>query len=614
MPNSRPPMRASPESFRRILRYAGLGPAAFTGSFGGGFFEAIAEPEADEPPDADVLADPGDVLGDQLADRDLRVLDEGLLQQAELLVELGELPVDDLLDDLRGLARSSRLLPVDLPLGLDEVGGHFLAGDEPGVRCRDVHRDVLEELLELRSPGDEVGLAVHLHEHADLSARMDVGSYGALCRGPRGLPLRGGKPLLAEDLLRFDEAPSRLLQSALALHHADAGSLPQRRHLGRADWRLFHFSWVFSWIRRCWDARLPSEPRACREERPVPTDFRCSRAGLLARRPGLWRVRLRLRRGLPFDAPGGLPRGTPASARPPRRRSPALLTLPATGCGLLCPDGGIGLLVLHRRLVQRRSLDDAVGDPGSEQLDRTDGVVVAGDHVIDRLRITVRVHDGHDRQTQLAGLVDRYPLPLRVYHEQGVGQARHPLDTGQPLLQAGPLLLEACQLLLGLVLRLLVGSQLLQLGEPLDALAQRVEVRESAAQPAGVDIGHPAAGRFLRDRLLRLPLRPYEEDRLPLRGLLDDEARGRAELLQCPLQVDDVDAVALAENVALHLRVPPVRLMAEVNARFQQLLYRYRDQTITSESPPTPSLRQDCQARTQRSQRLENWKRLRAPG
>jgi hypothetical protein len=37
------------------------------------------------------------------------------------------------------------------------------------------------------------------------------------------------------------------------------------------------------------------------------------------------------------------------------------------------------------------------------------------------------------------------------------------------------------------------------------------------------------------------------------------------------LQVDDVDAVAGAEDVLLHLRVPPAGVVAEVNARLEEL-------------------------------------------
>jgi len=38
-------------------------------------------------------------------------------------------------------------------------------------------------------------------------------------------------------------------------------------------------------------------------------------------------------------------------------------------------------------------------------------------------------------------------------------------------------------------------------------------------------------------------------------------------------EVDDVDVVTIAENVRLHLRVPAVRLVTEVNASFQKLTH-----------------------------------------
>src|SRR5262249_54963272 len=61
-------------------------------------------------------------------------------------------------------------------------------------------------------------------------------------------------------------------------------------------------------------------------------------------------------------------------------------------------------------------------------------------------------------------------------------------------------------------------------------------------------------------------------------------------------QIDDVDAVPLAEDVLLHLRIPALGLVAEVNPRLQQLGHRDRGQ-ISSSVP----------------YRLLNWKRLRAP-
>jgi hypothetical protein len=43
-------------------------------------------------------------------------------------------------------------------------------------------------------------------------------------------------------------------------------------------------------------------------------------------------------------------------------------------------------------------------------------------------------------------------------------------------------------------------------------------------------------------------------------------------------QIDDVDAAALAEDEAAHLRVPAARLVAEVDTGFQQLCDSYLSQ------------------------------------
>src|SRR3989304_396353 len=61
----------------------------------------------------------------------------------------------------------------------------------------------------------------------------------------------------------------------------------------------------------------------------------------------------------------------------------------------------------------------------------------------------------------------------------------------------------------------------------------------------------------------------------PAGGQLPDEGVGLAELLQGLLEIDDVDAVALPEDVFLHLGVPPLGLVAEVNPGLQKLLHRH---------------------------------------
>ena len=57
--------------------------------------------------------------------------------------------------------------------------------------------------------------------------------------------------------------------------------------------------------------------------------------------------------------------------------------------------------------------------------------------------------------------------------------------------------------------------------------------------------------------------------------------RGVLEHLQGLLQVDDVNPVALAEDVFLHLGIPALGLMPEVNASFEQLLHGDCGQTTS---------------------------------
>ena len=111
-------------------------------------------------------------------------------------------------------------------------------------------------------------------------------------------------------------------------------------------------------------------------------------------------------------------------------------------------------------------------------------------------------------------------------------------------------------------------GQLVQAGDP---RRDRVEVGQQAAEPALVDVGHLAAvGPFL-DRAARLLLGADEEHRAAAAGELAGEA---ARVLQQRLgldEVDDVDPVQLAEDVAAHVRVPAPGLVAEVDSGLQQL-------------------------------------------
>src|SRR5439155_8328876 len=91
--------------------------------------------------------------------------------------------------------------------------------------------------------------------------------------------------------------------------------------------------------------------------------------------------------------------------------------------------------------------------------------------------------------------------------------------------------------------------------------------------PALVHVEHPAAARLLEHGLLGLLLGADEEHRAPARGQVAHERVRLPELLERLLEVDDVDAVALTEDVLLHLGVPALGLVPEAHSGFEQLLH-----------------------------------------
>ena len=103
--------------------------------------------------------------------------------------------------------------------------------------------------------------------------------------------------------------------------------------------------------------------------------------------------------------------------------------------------------------------------------------------------------------------------------------------------------------------------------------ADGLEVGQHAAQPA---LGHVVLARsrgVLGDDALGLLLGAHEQH-VPAgaHDLVDHGAR-LLDALERLLQVDDVDAVPLHEDEALHLRIPAARLVPEVNSRFEQVLH-----------------------------------------
>ena len=124
-----------------------------------------------------------------------------------------------------------------------------------------------------------------------------------------------------------------------------------------------------------------------------------------------------------------------------------------------------------------------------------------------------------------------------------------------------------------LLRELLVGAvflHALERAQAIEAVLDGAEVRERAAEPAVGDEVHAGATRLFLHDVLRLALGADEEHVAAAADRLDDEVERALEEARGLVEVDDVDAVARAVDERAHLRVPALRLVAEVDARFEE--------------------------------------------
>ena len=250
------------------------------------------------------------------------------------------------------------------------------------------------------------------------------------------------------------------------------------------------------------------------------------------------------------------------------------LTLPL-GERLLGADGlAVALAGLGARAGDQ-TVGDGIGHHPGEQPDGADRVVVAGDRVVDLVRVAVGVEDPDDRDVQLARLLDGEVLFLRVDDPDRGRRTGHLADATERALELVALPLHLQELLLRAAASgHVVEVDLVELLEAVDPLVDRLEVREHAAQPALVDVRHADAGRLLGDGFLRLLLGADEHDGAAARDGVLDEGEAAVDVGQRLLEIDDVDPVALGHDEALHLRVPPSGLVPEVHAALEELAHR----------------------------------------
>src|SRR5690606_18821000 len=217
-----------------------------------------------------------------------------------------------------------------------------------------------------------------------------------------------------------------------------------------------------------------------------------------------------------------------------------------------------------------------IGRATGVEADRTRGVIVTRDHVIDAIRRVVGIDHGDHRDTQLLGFLHGDLVIADVDHEQRVRQAVHVLDAADTGLQLFQLAAGHQRFLFQQASAAAVLNGRFHVLQTLDRLLDRLEVGQHAAEPALINEGHAGAAGFLGHDLARLALGADEQDGAAIGGQLAHEVHGFVVLHHGLFEVDDVDLVALAENVGSHLRVPETGLVAEVDTGLEHLTHRYR--------------------------------------
>ena len=162
---------------------------------------------------------------------------------------------------------------------------------------------------------------------------------------------------------------------------------------------------------------------------------------------------------------------------------------------------------------------------------------------------------------------------MGVDDEHELGKGVHVLDAAEGEVQLVELALEDKDFLLLVAVDGAVGEHAFELLQALDALLDGHEVGEGAAHPAVGDGGLAGAGGFGSHGFLSLTLGADEEHLAAVGDGLDDLVVSGTEQLHSLLEVDDMDAVASAEDEGAHLGVPATGLMAEVHTSFQHLLH-----------------------------------------
>ena len=170
---------------------------------------------------------------------------------------------------------------------------------------------------------------------------------------------------------------------------------------------------------------------------------------------------------------------------------------------------------------------------------------------------------------EATGFLDGIGFLVRVDHEQEVGKIAHVLDAAEVAVETLTLTVEEQALLLGHAF----GFGAFEHAQARDRLRNGLPIGERATEPARIDeILRRLAGSFGNERR-GLALGAHEQHATAVSDSVGHELERALQQRHGLAEIEDVDVVAHAEDVAFHLGVPAVRLVTEVDAGFEQLTH-----------------------------------------
>ena len=170
----------------------------------------------------------------------------------------------------------------------------------------------------------------------------------------------------------------------------------------------------------------------------------------------------------------------------------------------------LGPALAQAFLEQLLAFENRVGDGVCEHANGADGVVVAGNQIIDRIRVAVRIGDGHDRDIQLVGFVHGDRFAARIDHEHDGRQLIHIAQTAQAPFQLDEFLLQQLPLFFRHAGPGVFLVHFLEFFKRVDALFNGDHVGQRAAQPTIVDVVTTGPFGLFGDDVGRLFLRTDE--------------------------------------------------------------------------------------------------------